>query len=87
MLTAESARTHLSRTRRITGADPTHRMVAVTSRAWSTNAIEAYASVADLLGRQGKSGPAGTSEAVRQRISTIRLALLASPDQLFGQIK
>lgn len=72
----DNARTHLQRARRLTDNAPTRRLVALPPRSWRSAEVEGYAVLAGSL----SSKPGSPDPTQRQRLATIRLALIASPD-------
>lgn len=72
----DNARTHLQRARRLTDNAPTRRLVALPPRSWRSAEVDGYAVLAGSLSNKAAS-PDPTQ---RQRLATIRLALIASPD-------
>lgn len=72
----DNARTHLQRARRLTDNAPTRRLVALPPRSWRSTEVDGYAVLAGSLSSKAAS-PEPTQ---RQRLATIRLALIASPD-------
>lgn len=72
----DNARTHLQRARRLTDNAPTRRLVALPPRSWRSAEVEGYAALAGSL----SSKAASPDPTQRQRLATIRLALVASPD-------
>jgi hypothetical protein len=72
----DNARTHLQRARRLTDHAPTRRLVALPPRSWRSADVNGYAVLAGSL----SSKAASPDPTQRQRLATIRLALIASPD-------
>jgi len=72
----DNARIHLQRARRLTDNSPTRRLVALPPRSWRSAEVDGYGVLAGSLSSKSVS-PDPTQ---RQRLATIRLALIASPD-------
>lgn len=72
----DNARIHLQRARRLTDNAPTRRLVALPPRSWRTAEVESYAALAGSLSNK----PTAADPNQRQRLASIRLALIASPD-------
>ena len=72
----DNARAHLQRARRLTDNAPTRRLVALPPRSWRSAEVDGYAVLAGSL----SSKAASQDPTQRQRLATIRLALIASPD-------